>query len=67
LREFGRENLVLDNAISKGIEQIDETLKRLLQIKELSLDDFLSDWKSQDAALHNLQRSNKKSCRECRE
>ena len=47
--------MVLDNAISKRIERIDETLKRLIQIKELSLDDFLNDWKSQDAALHNLQ------------
>jgi len=55
LREFRRENLVLDNAISKRIERIDETLKRLEQIKELSLDNFLNDWKSQDATLHNLQ------------
>ncbi len=47
--------MVLDNAILKRIERIDETLKRLIQIKELSLDDFLNDWKSQDAALHNLQ------------
>lgn len=47
--------MVLDNAILKRIERIDETLKRLIQIKELSLDAFLNDWKSQDAALHNLQ------------
>ena len=47
--------MVLDNAISKRIERIDETLKRLEQIKELSLDNFLNDWKSQDATLHNLQ------------
>lgn len=47
--------MVLDNVISKRIERIDEILKRLEQIKELSLDNFLNDWKSQDAALHNLQ------------
>ncbi|MGB9720786.1 MAG: type VII toxin-antitoxin system HepT family RNase toxin [bacterium] len=47
--------MVLGSDIVKRIERIEEALRRLEEIKKLSVDQFLSDWKSQDAALHNLQ------------
>ncbi len=47
--------MALRSDIVKRIERIEEALRRLEEIRKLSIDEFLSDWKSQDAALHNLQ------------
>jgi uncharacterized protein YutE (UPF0331/DUF86 family) len=47
--------LALSEVARKRIERVEEAFRRLEQIKILSLNDFLNDWKSQDAALHNLQ------------
>ncbi|MEO0096227.1 MAG: DUF86 domain-containing protein [candidate division WOR-3 bacterium] len=47
--------MALGSDIVKRIERIEEALRRLEEIRQLSLDQFLNDWKSQDASLHNLQ------------
>lgn len=47
--------MALGSDIIKRIERIEESLRRLEEIRRLSVDQFLNDWKSQDAALHNLQ------------
>lgn len=47
--------MALSSDIVKRIERIEEALRRLEEIRRLSVDQFLNDWKSQDAALHNLQ------------
>ena len=47
--------MALASDIIKRIERIEESLRRLEEIRGLSLDQFLNDWKSQDAAIHNLQ------------
>ncbi len=47
--------MALDSDIVKRIERIEEALRRLEEIRKLSVDNFLNDWKSQDATLHNLQ------------
>lgn len=47
--------MALGSDIVKRVERIKEALRRLEEIRRLSIEQFLSDWKSQDAALHNFR------------
>lgn len=47
--------MVINDVVKRRIERIEESLRRLEEIKTLNLDTFLSDWKAQDVALRNFQ------------
>lgn len=47
--------MLLNEVVVKRVERIEESLRRLEEIRKISSAVFLTDWKAQDAALHNLQ------------
>jgi len=46
---------MVDELVRGRIEILEEYLRRLAEIQKLGRDEFLSDWRSQDIALRNLQ------------
>ena len=47
--------MTLDDSIVKKTERVEIAMKRLETVKAMPREQFLRDWKIQDAALHNLQ------------
>jgi len=46
---------MVDDIVRRGLEKLDDYLHRLEEIRKLSREEFVADWRSHDAALRNLQ------------
>lgn len=47
--------MVLPIPIKNRLEKLENTIKKLKELKNISLNDFLNDWKAQDSACRNFQ------------
>ena len=49
------ENMVIPLPIKNRLEKLEIAIKKLNELKNLSIDNFLNDWKAQDSACRNFQ------------